>query len=301
MIDLYRKNANSNGTLGIDPNDHKFTFNLESYVAKEEDFIDFTKKTVDLIKGQMEQAFMSTGGYALFLRYTADNHDLMMIAMLKLKEGSGIDATTLDITETLNIDMNRLHEAARINITRWQNGEEPHLTFIKGRGSKGVSDYFRNALACTAFTNSKYHTELVILAADAFIDKNTDIPPEEKTAKRIEMRRSLYGCLSKVSDEVPLITVAAAVNPDHPEAFVEFIQQRADSDGFHIDGQFKPYKPAVKGLQRLAARYGSIHVSFDVDDVQHERVRYDEESDSIILKNPPSHIVRSVRENEPTE
>lgn len=301
LIELYRKNSNSNGTLGVDPNDHKFTFLLKEYVEGGEEFIAFTHEVVGLIEGQMEQAFMSTGGYALFLRYVADNNDLLMVVMLKLKEGAGIDSDTLDLTETLNIDMSRLHEAARVNITRWQAKQEPHLTFIKGRGTKGVSDYFRTALACTAFTNSKHHTELIIAAADAFIDANPDIPTEEKTQKRLEMRKSLHECLIKVQDEVPLITVAAAVHPDDPESFVEFIQQRADSDGYHIDGQFKPYKPAVRGLQRLTARYGSIHVSFDIDDVQHERVMYDEDTNSIILKNPPSNIIKSVKENEPAQ
>lgn len=301
LLDFYRKKSNSNGTLGIDPNDHKFTLFLENYIAAKDDFINFTHQTVRLIQEQMKNAFMSTGGYALFLRYTVDSNDLLMVAMLKLKEESGIDLNTLDLTETLNIDMSRLHEAARVNITRWKSCQEPHLTFIKGRTAAGVSDYFRKALACTAFTNSRHHTELVIAAAEAFIDARTDLSPEEKTRKRLEMRKSLHECLIKIQDEVPLVTVAAAVNPDDPIAFVDFIKDRADSHDYHIDEQFKPYKPAVRGLQRLAARYGSIHVSFDVDDVQNERVMYDKESNSIILKNPPEHIVKSLKENEPSQ
>jgi len=301
LITLYRKNSNSNGTLGVDPNDHEFTFLLEDYVTGGDAFIAFTHKTVHLIQERMEQAFMSTGGYALFLRYVADGSDFLMVAMLKLKQGAGIDSVTLDLTETLNIDTSQLHEAARINITRWQADQEPHLTFIKGRGAKDVSDYFRAALACTAFTNSKHHTEAVITAANAFIDARTDLPAEEKTKKRLAMRRALYSCLIAVPDEVPLITVAAAVHPDDPNAFVEFIKQKTDADGYHIDDQFKPHKPSVRGLQRLAAHYGSIHVSFDVDDVQHERVMYDEEHNSIVLKNPPPHIITSVKENGPAQ
>jgi len=120
LLTLYREKSNSNGTLGVDPNAHEFTFLLEDYVAGEVEFIAFTRETVDLIKEQMEQSFMSTGGYALFLRYTVEESDFLLVAMLKLKPGAGIDSETLNLTETLNIDMNQLHEAARINITRWQ-------------------------------------------------------------------------------------------------------------------------------------------------------------------------------------
>lgn len=300
LLTLYRKNSNSNGTLGIDPNTHEFTFLLEDYVAKEVDFITFTHRTVDLIKEQMEQAFMSTGGYALFLRYTADGSDFLLVVMLKLKPGAGIDSVTLNLTETLNIDMHQLHEAARINITRWQADEEPHLTFIKGRGAQDVSDYFRAALACTAFTDSKYHTEAVIKAANDFIDARADLSPTEKVQKRLEMRKKLHACLVDAQDEVSLLAVAAAVHPEAPTDFVDFVQQRADADNYHIDAQFKPHKATVRSLQRLTAHYGSIHVSFNVDDVEQERVTYDEAHNSIVLKNPPEQLVKSVKENEPT-
>ncbi len=299
LIDIYRKNSNSNGTLGIDPNDHKFTFALKDYVEGRQDFIAFTHQAVDLIKDRMEQAFFSTGGFALFLRYTVDATDLLMVVMLKLKEGAGIDVATLNLTETLNIDTAHLHEAAKVNISRWQTQQEPHLTFIKGRAKKNdVSAYFREALACTAFTSSKHHTEAVIAAADAFIDGRDDVPAERKAKERVEMRQRLYECLVGAEDEVSLLAVAGAVHPGDPHAFVDHVKERAEAEGYHLDDVFKPHKDSVRRLRRLRARYGSISVAFDVGDVQQERVRYDSESRSLVLKDPPAHLIKSIQEHE---
>lgn len=163
LVNMYSQVANSNGTLGIDPSAHRWPIALRNYVDGDIEFIPFTDTSIGLIANEMRTAFLSNGGYALFLRYHADAQDFLLVAMLKLKEGAGVDAETLDLKATLNIDLAHLNEAARVNLTRWRANEQPHLTFIKGRAkSAPVSDYFRDALACTNFTDSKHHTEKVI-------------------------------------------------------------------------------------------------------------------------------------------
>src|SRR5690606_12834974 len=112
---------------------------------------------------------------------------------------------------TLNIDLHLLNEAARVNIARLNAQEEPYLTFIKGsRKQTAVTEYFRTALACTNYTNSAYHTEQLIKAAEAYVAQREDLGTEEaKQTERIEMRKRLYEFFNSSPDEITLSTAAA--------------------------------------------------------------------------------------------
>lgn len=300
LIEMYAKVANSNGTLGVDPVAHKFPVHLQEYSAGTTAFMPFTLAAIKLIAEHMSQAFLANGGYALFLRYVVDGQDFLLVAMLKLKPGAGVNAATLDLTETLNIDLAHLHEAARINLTRWQGSQQPYLTFIKGRQRQnGVSDYFRDALACTSFTDSKHHTEAVLRAAREFVEARTDIQQEAKRGELVAMRQRLYECLDSNRNEVPLATVAAAVSPSAPEAFLAHVQNRVEAGGYHLDDRFTPYRKTYVALKRVTGKIGTVTLAFDVADVLAERVRYDSNSDSIILTSPSEQLKTAIQEHAP--
>jgi len=300
LVDMYGQVANNNGTLGIDPNDHKWPLVLRKYVEGELAFMQFTNESTGLIAEEMKNAFLSTGGYALFLRYRADAQDFLLVAMLKIKEGAGVDSETLDLKPTLNIDLAHLNEAARVNLTRWLANEQPHLTFIKGRAkSSPVSDYFREALACTNFTDSKHHTEKVIQAAKDFIEAQDWATSAEKLQANRQMRERLVACFEHSKIEVPLSTVAAAINPDAPDDFLIFIRDKIGADSYNLNDRFAPHRKSYIGLKRVVGKMGSIAVSFDVADVLAERVKYDPDMDSLILTSPSDELKRIIKENAP--
>jgi nucleoid-associated protein len=300
LVDMYGQVANSNGTLGIDPNTHKWPLQLHDYVEGNLAFMQFTNASAGLIATEMRKAFLSNGGYALFLRYQVDAHDFLLVAMLKLKEGAGVDAETLDLKPTLNIDIAHLNEAARVNLTRWQAKEQPHLTFIKGRAkSAPVSDYFRDALACTNFTDSKYHTEKVIQAAKDFIEAQKWATPAEKKQAHQEMRARLVSCFEQSKIDVPLSTVAAAIHPDEPEDFLTFVQEKVGPDSYNLNDRFAPHRKSYIGLKRVSGKMGSVSVAFDVADVLAERVKYDPDMDSLVLASPSDELKRIIKENAP--
>lgn len=300
LVSMYAQVANSNGTLGIDPNAHKWPLVLTEYSKGALPFIEFSSASVGLIAEEMQEAFLSNGGYALFLRYEADAQDFLMVAMLKLKEGAAVDAETLDLKPTLNIDLAHLNEAARVNLTRWKAKEEPHLTFIKGRAkSAPVSDYFREALACTNFTDSKFHTEKAIQAAKDFVEQLEFESIAEKRQAQADMRARLVLCFEQSKIEVPLVTVAAAVHPAAPEDFLSFVQEKEGPDAYHLNDRFAPHRKSYIALKRVTGRMGSVTVAFDVADVQAERVRYDPDMNSLVISNPSEDLKRVIEENGP--
>lgn len=298
LLGLYATTVNSNGTLGQDPLIHVFPVTLGSYLAGETDFQAFTVSALTLIKEAMKEAIFANGGYALFLRYEQDGVDFLLIAMLKLKAGAGIDEETLSLQPTLNIDLKLLHEAARVNLTRLSNQTQPYLTFIKGKAKQGdITEYFRKALACVTFTDSKHHTDQLIKAADAFVASRNDLNQEQKAEERIQMRKRLSECMQQNPLQLVIGTAAAVISPEGPEEFMQFLQSPQAAD-FHIDHSFQPHKPTYRRLYRITGKIGqTISVAFDVEDIQTHRVSYDSDRNAIVLKNPPEALKQTILEN----
>ena len=113
------------------------------------------------------------------------------------------------------------------------------------------------------------------------------------------MRRRLYECLDSNRSEVPLATVAAAVSPSAPEDFLAHVKSIADTGGYHLDDRFMPYRKTYIGLKRVTGRIGTVSLAFDVADVQAERVRYDSNSNSIILTSPSEQLKTAIQEYAP--
>lgn len=303
LLELYRTSANNYGTLGQDPTLHLFPLRLGEYLSLQRTFQSFTEETLKLIRAQMESSVFSNGGYALFLRYQHDSNDFLLIAMLKLKPGAGINEDTLSLEPTLNIDLTHLHEAARVNLTKMATLSEPYLSFIKGRRKKGeVTEYFRVALACQNFTSSSTHTALVIQAAEAYHLARTDFASDDaKRDARILMRQRIVECFTDNSDEVVLETLSAAINPREPREFLDFVRSGPHSEQYPINDTFKPDKATYKKLRRFNGKIGSsVSVGFEVTDIQQERVYYDEAADGLVLKNPPQHLIQAIREYAPS-
>ena len=245
----------------------------------------------------MEGARLSNGGYALFLRYTEAPNDFLLIAMLKLKPGAGIDEDSLALMATLSIDLDLLNEAARINLTRLQAREEPYLTFIKGARKKAeITEYFRDALSCMNYTNASEQTKQLIAAADDFVAQRDDLPTDElKQHEKLEARRRLYDCLKANPSEVTLSTVAAAINPGEPEEFITFSKAVVDGERkYRFDDRFKPDAKVTQTLRRIKGSIGTIRVSFDVDDVRSGTVAYDAAQDAIVIKRPPTGLRQEI-------
>src|SRR5690606_19600103 len=106
------------------------------YVADEYDFVEFSKATANLISEQMKRSTFASGGYLLIIRLTIGDKDWLIAAILKLKPGTAIEEGTKELIESLGLDVEHLHEAARIDIKKWKENSHPYLSFVKKRSGK---------------------------------------------------------------------------------------------------------------------------------------------------------------------
>jgi nucleoid-associated protein len=291
ILKLYGKLSNGYGTLGQDLDLHRFPLYLDQHINSGLNFVEFSKRTISVIAEEMSKKRFTTTSFPVFFQYSNQGRNWLLIAVLKLKEGVGIDETTLDLNDSLFFDISNLREAARIDIDKWGNDEQPYLSFIKrGSGSgSGSSEYFRDALSCLEYTDAKYNTDQAIAAVDAYCEnQNYD------AQKRQSLRARMYEyCKEKKDTDEPvnLVSLSAMLNDQEPESFVNFVRE----NDYDINETFSPNPVSYKRLQRISKKFGTISLGFEVADLVSERIVHNPEDNSIVLKNPPSDLVAAIR------
>jgi nucleoid-associated protein len=295
-LHLFQRKGNNTGTFGQDEDVHRFPIRVQEHLGGKADFVEFSKHALNIIQEKMSHSSASNGGHAFFVHYSSGEDEFLLVAMLKLREGAGI-ADNLALLPTLVIDTDRLHEAARVNLSRWAKDEQPYLTFIKGRGADEVTAYFRDALACEGYTSGRHHTKQVIEAAEKYVHELDGLNQEEKRQRWTEVRARLFDCFASNKDEVGLTAIAVAIEPNSPDLFVDYVTVGPKAAQFQVSHQFKPDRDSYRALKRVSGKMGSVSVSFDVADVLQGRVAYDEASDALLIYGPAPELKRGVTEN----
>lgn len=286
ILHIYGKKINGYGTFDSNHVLYQFPKLLNEYVTNAGNFVTFSKNTTNLIAKEMAKAVFATSSYVLVLRYSNQGRDWLLVVMLKLKPGTGIDQETLTLEDTLSFDIDHLHEAARVDLEKWQNNTQPYLSFIKkNRGDEDVTLYFRHALGCCVYIDSKHHTSQVIKALDDFC-QSQDWTPEQRN----EARRRTYEYFDTNKEEVNLTALSATVFCEDPTAFSDYIRE----GDYEISETFKPHKDTYTKIYRIVDKFGSIRVSFDVEDIENHNIDYDSTRNCLIINNIPQSLIDKI-------
>lgn len=288
VLKVYGKLQNNYGMFDSDTNTHPFPARLEEYYSDQLDLVDFSKAACRLIKSHMKST--ASSNYVCFLRYRNRGADWVLIVLLKLKAGTGIDQETLELNESLAFDISHLHEAARVDLAKWQSNEQPYLSFIKNSKKKDVTQYFRLALGCTDYTDSKSHTDQAMKAIVAYY---TDRKLEPKNIQKI--RRAAYEYFNEKrqsGEPANLHALSALINDQEPESFVRFVKERE----YQVGETFEPHASTYNRFKRVSGKFGSVSVAFDIQDVIDGHVDYDESLEKLIISNPSSRIIQDIKQ-----
>lgn len=291
LLRVYSKLTNNYGCFDIDQETYRFEHHLDRYTSQLINFVEFSKITSKLVADRMSAATSATGGYVCFLRYENAGRDWLLIAMLKLTPGTGIDPESLELNETLALDINQLHEAARIDLQKWRGEDQPYLSFIKRSGRQDeVTRYFRLALGCTNYTDSKSNTEHLLKAVSDFCEImgwNAD--------QRRKARQQTFDYLdekSKNKEHANIISLSGRINDQEPEAFIDFIR----TTNAPISETFEPHRKTFTKFKRITEKFGNVSLGFDVQDVIDGRVDYDHETHHLVIGDPPISLIKKIDE-----
>ncbi|KXO86101.1 hypothetical protein AYK86_03520 [Acinetobacter venetianus] len=287
---LRTKYTNSISGYGcIDKSENSiFQLQLQDYRDGKIDFIKLSKLHVERLMTALsegQQLKWATGGLIVFLEYLEAGNTYLLITMIKEKTAITFDRDNFNLEELLSIDMEKIHEGARIDIRKWENDQEPYVSFIK-KSSKDVSDYFRDSINCDNYTSSTKYTKAVF---DALKDYSTDQKwdDETKKAKKQLLQDHFVDAINKKTDNgepiVYLKEISVILNQEEPESFYTYIRQ----SNIEISDEFQPDRATVRRWKRVTVKSGTINVTFDVADY---------ESGNIVLTDDGNFVISNVSE-----
>ena len=257
---------------------------LEQYLKQQNSFVDYSKQSMTLLKHYIEQASKATGGYVLFVHYTLFGSDFMMVAMVNNVSGISVN-DNLEIDTVDYLDIAKLHLAARIDLTQWQ--EEPesgrYISMIRTKESHKLSEYFRKFIGSDETIDSKQETNELFTAVSQFCDNKID--DEEKKAQ-FKKKAAEY-CLEQ-ADNGQNVVLKDFSNYAAEGAVDDFLNY-VNSENFEINKEISPNKTTIRRFHKLSGRNAQVSITID-EDALGESVIFDPDQETLTIKDLPATL-----------
>ncbi|WP_306534303.1 nucleoid-associated protein [Geobacter sp.] len=299
ILTIYNnKSARAYGVFNPDLDNYPFASYTEEYLLSNSNFVDYTIKSLKRLSNKIKDVTLATGGYIAFIHYKTETKNYIMVVMLNDKYGTAIDESTLEINKTIHLDLNKLHFAARLNVTDWKSGStSKYLSFIKGRGTDGISQYFREFVGCDEFTDSKRLTEMLILAIKDFGGSKNLNDQELQQLRRLAF--DYCEDKRKKKESVSLEDLSNRVWERQPEDFLSF----ANSEKYQLASTFEPHRDVLRRLYRFSGKDKGLAISFD-SELLGSRIHYKKDTEILTIQGLPKDLKADLDEkygDPPTE
>lgn len=286
-------NTSINGYGCVDSGENaNFSKDLIDYTNGKINFIKLTTLLLDRLNTNLKGSPAATGGLVVVIQYEEGKNSYLLISMIKEKSAITFDKSSISLSEILSIDLDKLHEGARIDLGKWKNEEQPHISFTK-RSKDKVTDYFTKSIDCLDYTDSKTYTTAVSELLKSYAKENDWDAKELKEAKE-KMRQYFADAIAKKKDstEKPLVSLkvlSTIINPTSENDFYEFIRAQPDVE---ISDEFQPHGDTVRRWKRVTVKSGTINLSFDVSDYQDGRVGWSD--GKVIITDPDQQVKKQL-------
>ncbi|WP_369789575.1 nucleoid-associated protein [Rouxiella sp. WC2420] len=155
-----------------------------------EDFISFSKTCMNELSKQAKDPhrIAASGGAIVFSHFEVKGSNYFLVTMIKQKDALGLNDDLIPV-RTVEIDLSKIHQAARINYDRYfnhitsQDEDKPnYLAFVSPKSNIDASGYFVSALGCSDSLPPSKATELALTGVRQFFEANVDLKPFKQPA-----------------------------------------------------------------------------------------------------------------------
>lgn len=306
------------GQFGSNRREGLFPSHVQSLISDctEETFIAMSKVAMEELRGKASDESFATGGHVCFFVYCTQTSSFLLVAMVKERGGMVLSAD-LEPTEITEIDLSKLHQAARINLNRYgeflvpTGGEEisvpdasedsadkTYLCFINRKSQSEVAEYFVEALGCEKGVASGRTTKAVVTEIRKFIKSIPEIK-EKAPAVRLAVIEYLQGqedggmvSLNKV---VAVARNAVGVDLEH---HVTGLKDHLNSERVKIPDEFPVSATALRSYTRISGKASRWQLSFENGALgeRDAEIIYDASEKSLKLTRLPSGMIAKVEE-----
>lgn len=284
----------------------------DSSAVDESKFITLCKNAMKQLYWKAESEHLASGGYVLFADYDHLGVRFFLVAMIKETAGISI-SSNLEPEALIRLDLDRLHQAARINFSKYiefstiqdadAKSEINYLSFISG-GSSSAAGYFVTALGCSRGTTSDRATKTLIDESVKYF-RNHGVLKYQKN----NFKRSLIEYLHEKEvngDSVRLSEVGQIVSSHIPhelgedaESIVEEIITSLNSEENSVPVEFPVSRKELRRQTHIKLNTDSWRAEFDRKLLGAEEsapVYYNKEVGSLTFNEIPSLMIKIIEE-----
>lgn len=241
--------------------------------SSEEVFNELTRVAMKELAATAEKKNFATGGYICFIHFQNAGREFLLVAMVKERGAFSVNEKLVP-TAITQIDLSKLHQAARINLSSFaevatatnsedeESDDKTYLCFIRS-GASDVADYFQDALGCVPGIGSARATRAVIREVRKYVANRPAIKEYASDA-----RRSVVDYLHSLVDgtTVHLDNIVDAVRKSLPVSLaseVGALKDHLNSEKVKIPSHFSVHSPTVNAVTRIKAKGDNWQLTFD--------------------------------------
>lgn len=315
-----KDNQAARGTFDRRSTVYKVPVAFDTYYESENtaaDFLAFSASCMAELEDEAKEGnrIAASGGAIVFAEYVLQGADYFLIAMIKQKDALQLDENLVP-TGITEIDLSKIHQAARINYRRYddynrqlaeQTSEEEsvedlpsYLAFVSPKTNLDVSGYFVVALGCTDSVPTATATKNTIDAVKKFFSAN-----EELTEYKAAAYDRLIDYLKQKSEakEVARLTeiehvVRQSVPPevcDSLDTLVEYL----NGEEYGVPYEFGVNKRTLTSRTRMKTKADDWELNFELrilGELPSSRIRYVRDSQQIVISNIPEDVRQKIEE-----
>lgn len=278
---------------------------------EEKSFIELTQSAMGELHATAKPLPAASGGYILFVDYENTYGRFFLIAMLKKRDGLRLNER-LEPEELIELDLNSLYQAARINFERYakyqaanedERLELNYLSFLSQTSGRSAAGYFVSSLGCMVGSASSQATKNLILESTQFFRERPDL-----YLHRLAMKDELLHYLERKRDSgesVKLSEVEAIARQFFPATYEgqaddlasEFVTH-LNSEAVGVPVEFPLSKGTLQKYTHVSFKADNWQLKFDRDalgeDVNSE-ILFVEADRKLILNNLTDDAIAVIR------
>lgn len=288
-------------------NEDSFPFisTFESFVQSdwnEENFTQLTDKSMAQLMLAINgpSAHTAYGGYVLFALYSSDRYDFLLVALVRDKSSIVFD-NNLRPTEVMEVNLDQLHQAMRINISTFRKKQDSYLSFIGSKEKGEITHYFSSAFGCTDVTPSRKSTGELIRAARDFCNQNNLSEKKDAVVEDVVSyleRQKAEKEPANLNDVQHLFD--AYIPPEQAETIAGTFGSFANKGPYNVSQEFQPHTSTINRFAKVKVKADNWSLelakrSFGTSG-SGQAIEFDEENGRVILNRLPSKVVNQLRE-----
>lgn len=255
-------------------------FIRQHVVEGQSDFLTLSNRLMTHLQSRASGEQFATGGFVLIAKINQDGTQYLLVAIVTEIVGTAI-TEGLEVIDSVHLDMSQLRVAGRVDLTAWQDGADRYISFLKGRSE--ISNYFRLFLGCNDLILALEESKKLVLGLEQFATEQELTP-----ALRDDFLDRAHQYLTGLGKDTPVSLEALSNHlwPDEPET----LQIKLASEALGLSDGFVPDRRAIKGLVKFEGKSDHWKLSFDRRAVRAGHLRYNRDTDSIVLTQIPAHL-----------